>query len=35
MSRHLRTRKWTGKDGQESFTTEVIAEQIQMLGSQA
>jgi single-strand DNA-binding protein len=28
----LRTRKWTGQDGQERFTTEVIAEQMQMLG---
>lgn len=27
----LRTRKWTGQDGQERFTTEVIAEQMQML----
>lgn len=31
MSRHLRTRKWTGQDGQERFTTEIIAEQMQML----
>ena len=29
----LRTRKWTGQDGQERFTTEIIAEQMQMLGS--
>ncbi len=28
----LRTRKWTGQDNQERFTTEVIAEQMQMLG---
>ncbi|MHC3921698.1 single-stranded DNA-binding protein [Alcaligenes nematophilus] len=28
----LRTRKWTGQDGQERSTTEVIAEQMQMLG---
>lgn len=28
----LRTRKWTGQDGQEKFTTEIIAEQMQMLG---
>src|SRR5690606_16413874 len=28
----LRTRKWTGQDGQERFTTEIIAEQMQMLG---
>nr|WP_257790046.1 single-stranded DNA-binding protein [Alcaligenes faecalis] len=27
----LRTRKWTGQDGQERFTTEIIAEQMQML----
>lgn len=31
MSRHLRTRKWTGQDGQERFTTEIIAEQMQLL----
>lgn len=28
----LRTRKWKGNDGQERFTTEVVAEQMQMLG---
>ena len=28
----LRTRIWTGQDGQERFTTEIIAEQMQMLG---
>ncbi len=28
----LRTRKWMGQDGQERFTTEIIAEQMQMLG---
>ncbi|WP_199265733.1 single-stranded DNA-binding protein [Alcaligenes faecalis] len=28
----LRTRKWAGQDGQERFTTEIIAEQMQMLG---
>lgn len=27
----LRTRKWTAQDGQERFTTEIIAEQMQML----
>lgn len=27
----LRTRKWTGQDGQERFTTEVVAEQMQLL----
>lgn len=30
----LRSRKWTGQDGQERFSTEVIAEQMQMLGAQ-
>ncbi|MEI8030741.1 MAG: single-stranded DNA-binding protein [Comamonadaceae bacterium] len=29
----LRTRKWTDKDGQEKYTTEVRADQMQMLGS--
>ena len=29
----LRTRKWTDKDGQEKFTTEIRADQMQMLGS--
>ncbi len=28
----MRTRKWKGDDGQDRFTTEVIAEQMQMLG---
>lgn len=28
----LRTRKWTGQDGQDKFTTEIIAEHMQMLG---
>lgn len=28
----LRTRKWTGQDNQERYTTEIIAEQMQMLG---
>ena len=28
----LRTRKWTDKDGQEKFTTEIRADQMQMLG---
>lgn len=28
----LRTRKWTGQDGKENYTTEIIAEQMQMLG---
>ena len=29
----LRTRKWTDKDGAEKYTTEIIADQMQMLGS--
>ena len=29
----LRTRKWTDKEGQEKFTTEIRADQMQMLGS--
>ena len=29
----LRTRKWTDKEGQEKFTTEIIADQMQLLGS--
>ena len=29
----LRTRKWTDKDGQEKYTTEIRADQMQMLGS--
>jgi single-strand DNA-binding protein len=29
----LRTRKWTDKDGNEKYTTEVVAENMQMLGS--
>jgi single-strand DNA-binding protein len=28
----LRTRKWTDKDGVEKFTTEIRADQMQMLG---
>ena len=28
----LRTRKWQGKDGQDRYTTEVIADEMQMLG---
>ena len=28
----LRTRKWTDKDGAEKYTTEIIADQLQMLG---
>ena len=29
----LRTRKWTDKEGQEKYTTEIRADQMQMLGS--
>ena len=29
----LRTRKWTDKDGQDRYTTEIRADQMQMLGS--
>jgi single-strand DNA-binding protein len=28
----LRTRKWQGKDGQDRYTTEIIANEMQMLG---
>jgi len=29
----LRTRKWQGQDGQDRYTTEVVASEMQMLGS--
>lgn len=29
----LKTRKWTDKEGREQYTTEIIAEQMQLLGS--
>lgn len=29
----MKTRKWTGQDGKDNYTTEIIAEQMQMLGS--
>ena len=29
----LRTRKWQDKDGQERYTTEIVAEEMKMLGS--
>lgn len=29
----LRTRKWQDKDGQDRYTTEIVAERMQMLGS--
>jgi single-strand DNA-binding protein len=28
----IRTRKWTDKDGQEKYSTEIVADQMQMLG---
>lgn len=28
----LETRKWTGQDGQEKYTTEIIADQLMLLG---
>ena len=31
----LRTRKWTDKDGQERYTTEIKCDQMKMLGSRA
>ncbi len=31
----LRTRKWQDKDGQDKYTTEVIADRMQMLGSRS
>jgi single-strand DNA-binding protein len=31
----LRTRKWQDKEGQDKYTTEVIADRMQMLGSRA
>ncbi len=29
----LRTRKWEGKDGKDQYTTEIVGESMQMLGS--
>lgn len=29
----LQTRKWQGQDGQDRYTTEIVAEQMHMLGS--
>ena len=29
----LKTRKWTDKEGQERYTTEIVGDQMQMLGS--
>ena len=31
----LRTRKWQDKEGQDKYTTEIVAERMQMLGSRA
>jgi single-strand DNA-binding protein len=31
----LQTRKWQDKDGQERYTTEIVANEMQMLGSRA
>jgi single-strand DNA-binding protein len=31
----LRTRKWQDKEGQERYTTEIVGERMQMLGSRA
>lgn len=31
----LRTRKWQGQDGQDKYTTEVVASEMQMLGSRS
>lgn len=31
----LRTRKWQGQDGQDRYTTEIIADQMQMLGGRS
>ena len=30
---HLRTQKWQGQDGQDRYTTEIIADEMHMLGS--
>jgi len=31
----LQTRKWTDKDGQDRYTTEIVANEMQMLGSRS
>ena len=31
----LQTRKWTDKDGHDKFTTEIVASEMQMLGSKS
>jgi single-strand DNA-binding protein len=30
---HIRTQKWQDQSGQDRYTTEIVAEQMQMLGS--
>jgi single-strand DNA-binding protein len=32
---HLRTQKWQGQDGQDRYTTEIIADEMHMLGSRS
>jgi single-strand DNA-binding protein len=32
---HLRTRKWQGQDGQDRYTTEIVANEMHMLGSRS
>ena len=31
----LRTRKWTNKEGQDQYTTEIVADKMQMLGGRS
>ncbi len=31
----IQTRKWQGKDGQDRYTTEIVANEMQMLGSRS
>ncbi len=31
----LQTRKWTDKEGQDRYTTEIVADRMQMLGSRS
>ena len=31
----LRTRKWTNKEGQDQYTTEIVADRMQMLGGRS
>lgn len=35
VSGRMQTRRWTDKEGQERFTTEIIADQVQLLGSKS